>query len=106
MITRYLNPEVDGYLDLYMTTGSVVKTDGGMYSYNSRGGYKMLLETFREDSHKDLTAEQRAGSSVRDWQLRYSAAKIPVQYGNEMVLTYEAPGEAEEKPVKTKQHKQ
>ena len=105
MITLYLNREVDGYLDLYMTTGNVVKTDGGMYSYTSRGGYKMLLETFREDSHKDLTAEQRAGSSIRDWQQRYNTAKIPVQYGNEMVLTYEAPVEAEEKTVKTKQHR-
>lgn len=105
MITLYLNREVDGYLDLYMTTGEVFKTDVGTYSYGSRGGYKMLLETFREDAHKDLTADQRGGRAARDWLQRYGVARIPAQFGNETVLNYEAPVGAEEKAMKTKQHR-
>ncbi len=104
MMTVYVNREVDGYLDLYVTNGTVYKTGAGAYDYNSTGGFKMLLETFREDKDALLPAEQRAVLSAKDWLFKYGIAKIPVEYGNETVLAYEATPE-EEKTVKTKQHR-
>ena len=91
MMTVYLNREVDGYLDLYVTNGNVYKTDAGPFGYNSQGGFKMLLETFREQRDAPLPAEQRAFLSAKDWLAKYMIARIPVQFGNEVILSYEEP---------------
>jgi hypothetical protein len=102
MMTLYINREVDGCLDLYVTSGTIYRTGGSSYSYNSRDGYKILIGTFRERRDDNRTAEQRAQQAARDWMAVYQIGQIPVQYGNEMGMSYEAsPVEAAENKERT-----
>ena len=101
MMTVYLNREVDGCLDLYVTDGEVYRTSGSQFGYNSRDGWKILIGTFRENRDHHMTAEARAVQAVREWLAVYNHARIPAQYANEMVLPWERPeGAIEERPMK------
>lgn len=104
MLTLYINREVDGYLDLYVTNGTVYKTDGGIYGHNSKDGYKILVDTFRERRDDPRTAESRATQAVREWMAAYHTARIPVQNGSETAEAY-VPIPGEERHMPARQHR-
>jgi hypothetical protein len=101
MMTVYLNREIDGSLDLYITSGTVYRTGNSQYSNNSRDGFKILVGTFRERKDDPRTADSRAVQAMREWMAAYMIAKIPVQSGSDVALAYEAdPSEVQERPMR------
>jgi hypothetical protein len=101
MMTVYLNREIDGSLDLYVTSGTVYKTSNGQYSNNSKDGYKILVGTFRERKEDTRTAESRATQALREWMAAYMVARIPVQSGSDVAMAYEAgPNDVQERPMR------
>jgi hypothetical protein len=89
MMTLYLNREDDGAIDLYVTNGQVYRqaTENGPIA--CRDGHKLLVDTFWENSNATQSAETRAALEVEKWVAAFMAAKMPVQYANDMVLPFE-----------------